>query len=120
MAESEWLKTPDLRPDMNLILDKYVVMPDHFHAIIIIGPNNYNRGGGKPVGGAFGPQRKNLASVVRGFKSAVTTYSRKNNINFGWQERFYDRIIRDDQEFTRIARYIETNPADWQDGHDLG
>jgi len=33
----------------------------------------------------FAPQRKNLASIIRGFKSAVTTVARKKNIDFGWQ-----------------------------------
>jgi len=39
--QNEWLKTPVIRPDMNIILDKFVVMPDHFHAIIIIGENRF-------------------------------------------------------------------------------
>jgi REP element-mobilizing transposase RayT len=138
IVESEWLKTPDLRPDMNLILDNFVVMSDHFHAIIIIGQNEYNRDGDINTGrgtddnqpdvnrrdamhgvsttpGKFGPQRKNLGSIVRGFKSSVTTYARKNDIPFGWQERFYDRIIRDGQEFERISNYIESNPENWKD-----
>lgn len=38
----EWLKTPALRQDMNLTLGEFVVMPNHFHAIIIIGTNEYN------------------------------------------------------------------------------
>src|SRR5664280_688840 len=41
--QNEWLKTPDIRPDMNITLDEFVVMPDHFHAIIIIGENQYNK-----------------------------------------------------------------------------
>lgn len=42
-VESEWLKTIELRPDMNLELAEYVVMPNHFHGIIFIGENQYNR-----------------------------------------------------------------------------
>ena len=42
IVETEWQKTADLRPDMNLILDKFVVMPNHIHAIIIIGKNEFN------------------------------------------------------------------------------
>jgi len=42
IAEQEWIKTPEIRPDMNLELDAFVVMPNHFHAIIIIGDNQYN------------------------------------------------------------------------------
>lgn len=56
-----------------------------------------------------------LASIVRGFKSAVTTTARKSGNNvFGWQPRFHDHIIRDDSAYQRIARYIANNPARWQ------
>jgi putative transposase len=120
IADSEWVKTPGLRPDMNLILGKYVVMPDHFHAIVIIGLNEYDRcypDSRIHCSGKFGPQRKNLGSVVRGFKSAVTMYARKNNILFGWQSRYYDRVIRNENEFIRISGYIDANPVKWVDKH---
>ena len=61
----------------------------------------------------MGLNEKNLGSIIRGFKSAVTTYARKNNIDFGWQERFYDIIIPDDRAFIRISKYIENNPRNW-------
>jgi REP element-mobilizing transposase RayT len=107
-AELEWIKTPGIRPDMNIMLDAYCVMPDHFHGIIIIGENEYNRGNytGK---NRFAPQRKNLASILRGYKSAVTMYARKNGIEFGWQARFHDHIIRDNESYRRIFNYIERN-----------
>ena len=42
-VENEWLQTPIIRLDMNLLLDEFVIMPNHFHAILIIGENEYNR-----------------------------------------------------------------------------
>lgn len=42
IAEQEWLKTPSIRPDMNLELGEFIVMPNHFHGIIYIGNNKYN------------------------------------------------------------------------------
>ena len=39
VAESEWTKTIELRPDMNLELGEFVVMPNHVHGIILIGVN---------------------------------------------------------------------------------
>jgi len=47
IAQTEWLKTFEMRPDMNLQMDEYVIMPNHFHTIIGIGENQYNihRGG---------------------------------------------------------------------------
>ncbi len=153
IVEPEWVKTFEMRQDMNLQMGEYVVMPNHFHAIISIGINKYNTGavgggivngvGGamgrdamhrvstnvtnvtdetvdtKPIDGIyknkFGPQSKNLASILRGFKSAVTTFARINNINFDWQPRFHDHIIRTDESFQRISKYIANNLANWKD-----
>jgi hypothetical protein len=63
----------------------------------------------------FGPQSKNLASIVRGFKSSVTTWCRKNNYpNFNWQPLFHDHIIRNQQSFENIQKYIFENPKKWK------
>jgi len=135
VAEKEWYRTPELRPDMNLELGAFVVMPNHVHGIIMIGENPYNRDY-EIVGdcrGAmhrastinihtinndhknqFGPQRKNLASILRGYKSAVTVRARKNNLAFCWQERFHDHIIRSMDDFHRISIYIKNNPGNWE------
>lgn len=112
VAHDEWLKTPLLRPDMNLELGEFVVMPDHFHAILIIGKNAFNED--KPFeANSFKFQSKNLASVMRGYKSAVTMWARKNQMAFNWQKLYYEHIIRNDGAFERISRYILNNPAKW-------
>lgn len=119
ITEDEWKKSVQIRPDMNLSIGDFVVMPNHFHAIIGIGQNEYNK---KNMGDVmesngqnrFGPQSKNLASIIRGFKSAVTTYARKNNILFNWQPLYHDHIIRDESEYQRIANYIQNNIAQWE------
>ena len=125
IANKEWLKGPSIRPDMNLELDEFVVMPNHFHAIICIGENEFNSNdiddrdamhGVCTLDDAknkFGPQSKNLGSIVRGFKSAVTMAARKEKIEFGWQERFHDHIIRNEAEYERIKNYIINNPKNW-------
>lgn len=139
IIETEWLKTLEIRPDMNLQMGEFVVMPNHFHAIIIIGENEYNLQRGAQYGaqrGAeyctdamhrvstpnadatknkFGPQSKNLASIIRGFKSAVTISARKIHADFAWQSRFHDHIIRNDESFQRISNYIINNPSKWID-----
>jgi hypothetical protein len=62
----------------------------------------------------FGAQSKNLASIVRGFKSSVTTNARKMADNdFNWQTLFHDHIIRDTVDFERIQNYISNNPLKW-------
>jgi len=43
-----------------------------------------------------GPQRENLSSIIRGFKSSITKHARQINAGFSWQTRFYDHVIRND------------------------
>ena len=111
-VELEWKNIPELRPDMNIQLGEFVVMPNHFHGILIIGENEFNKNS-KEDFSTFGPQRKNLASILRGFKSSVTSYAKANGIAFAWQERFYDHIIRNNDDYKNIASYIYNNPVNW-------
>ena len=62
----------------------------------------------------FGPQSKNLGSIIRGYKSAVTTQVRiSGNTDFAWQSRFHEHIIRGERAFKNIQRYINNNPVNW-------
>ena len=45
MTVAEWVKSPQVRPDMNLELGEFVVMPNHFHGIVMIGENVFNSDG---------------------------------------------------------------------------
>ncbi|MFV0522682.1 MAG: transposase [Mangrovibacterium sp.] len=129
IVNTEWLKTFEMRPDMNLWMGEYVIMPNHFHAIIGIGENKYNTSivqtqciDSNSVQtqciaslqqNQFAPQSKNLASIVRGFKIGVTKNTRKINPGFAWQARYHDHIIRDDKSYQRISEYIVNNPLKW-------
>ena len=55
-----------------------------------------------------------LSIAIGGFKQSVTRFARQNDIPFQWQSRFYDRIIRDQNEMNQIAEYIENNVAKWE------
>ena len=120
------LSTPQVRPDMNLEIPVFTIMPNHVHLLVIIGENVYNT----PVDyaseqkctdsidvseNAFSPQRKNLASVIRGIKTATTSYALNNGLWFGWQTRFHDHIVRNIDELNAIACYIENNVAKWSE-----
>ncbi|MCK6613487.1 MAG: hypothetical protein L6Q47_04570 [Ignavibacteriaceae bacterium] len=55
-----------------------------------------------------------LARVVGTFKSMVTRKATKINKQFKWQERFHDRIIRDENGLFAAREYIRTNPIKWE------
>jgi putative transposase len=128
-AQDCWNATPAHFPFVDL--GEFVVMPNHVHGIIIIN---------KPIVGVvetqdlaslqqtqnftsiqhnhptnkFGPQSRNLASIVRGYKIGVTKYAHQNAIPFSWQARYHDHVIRDAGEFERISWYILANPQNWE------
>jgi len=110
IVQEYWLEIPNKHP--YVILDEFIIMPNHVHGIIIInrGTNNVEDYDYK---NDFGPQSKNLSSIVRGFKMAVKTYATKNNMPFEWQKGYYDRIIRNENELNRIRKYINENPYKW-------
>ena len=107
----------------------FVVMPNHIHAIVFIDKDNYCRCGRDVARNVstMATANKNrdekmveiakhqslLCVAMRGFKSAVTKFANDNHIDFAWQTRFHDHIIRDRNEINRIADYIENNPATW-------
>ncbi len=109
IADKEWLNSITIRPDMNLSLGEYVVMPNHFHGILTIGDNKFNWNWQD----RFGAQSKNVGSVIRGYKAAVKRFANKQNIPFCWQGRYHDHVIRTDEEYNRIKKYIKYNPMNW-------
>lgn len=125
LISEEWFKTSELRKYISL--GEFQVMPNHFHGIIFIHkeseapmflPSNeiYSRLILTDYQNKFGSQSNNLASVVRGIKSAVTMEERlTGNGEQLWQPRFHEHIIRNQEELERIENYIRNNPSKWKD-----
>jgi hypothetical protein len=60
------------------------------------------------------PSPGSLGSIIGQFKSVcVKRIRRLGNMDFAWQPRFHDRIIRDDYAAFCIRRYIRLNPSNW-------
>jgi REP element-mobilizing transposase RayT len=124
MAKKYWHEIPEHFPFVKL--GAFVVMPDHIHGIIIIDKNDDGRYGENskievqnfaPLSlpkNKFGPQSKNLASIVRGYKIGVTKNAKQINTSWKWQSLFHDHIIRNDAEYQRIENYIIKNPLKWK------
>ena len=99
LVGTSWLATEALRPET--VLDEFVVMPNHMHAIVHV---------------AFTAQPRILFRLVAGFKSHVTSVARamaSDDNLVVWQKRFNDRIIRSGKELEHFRAYIRANPARW-------
>ena len=119
IAEKCWQEIPKHFPFVTL--DKFVVMPNHLHGIIMIDRSDKHvetqdfaplqDNAWQP--NRFGPQSKNLASIIRGLKIGVTKYANEHKIEFKWQRRYYDHIIRNQKSLENIREYIINNPINW-------
>lgn len=94
-------------------VDSHVVMPNHVHAVIMLGAeDDFADDGPLP----------SVGDIVGWFKSMSTRdYILGVSMGFWprfsgrlWQQRFYDHIIRSDTSLDRITTYIEGNPAQWE------
>jgi REP element-mobilizing transposase RayT len=89
---------------LNIILDEFIVMPNHIHGIILIQNCTSKQ------------KTHGLSEFVRAFKSFSSrriNELRKSSLEETWQPRFYDHIIRSDNELDRIRTYIKNNPNNW-------
>lgn len=107
IAYNYWIEIPKHFPFVEL--DEFVIMSDHVHGVLLI--NNPEHHTWKP--NHFGAQSKNLPSIIRGYKASVKKYSNANDISFSWQARYYDRIVRNENELQIIRQYIINNPMNW-------
>ena len=127
MTDKFWLEI--LKRFNNVKLDTYVIMPNHIHGIIHINNSRRNAPGRVPTmeysnhGIWNAPGRvptgiqplviNSLSSIINHFKGNVKRHCNNNNIDFTWQTRFHDRIIRNLNELNRIRQYIMDNPIHW-------
>ena len=113
----EIYKTPIMRE--NVIIDEFIVMPNHIHLIVKI--INFNHVETQCIvspqckyKNKFGPQYNNLSSIMRGLKSIITKQIHQYGlIDFKWQSLFYEHIIRNEDSLNRIRNYIKYNPIKW-------
>ena len=141
MVRDEILKTESIRD--NIEIDKYVIMPNHIHLIMVIWsctgtarrPEKHAVGanGRSPVnianktnrahscaplhGSRFSLKPNTIGSFIAGFKSAATkrvNIFRNTPGQSLWQRNYYEHIIRDEMELNKIRRYIINNPPQWQ------
>ena len=95
LAEEFMRSIPEHFP--GVVVDKYVVMPNHIHGILIL-------------------SEVDLSVVVGQYKATVTKYARELFPGISvWQTSFYDHIIRNQADYERIWTYIEGNPGKWME-----
>ncbi|MGE4159340.1 MAG: transposase [Planctomycetota bacterium] len=119
IVQKEWNKTACLRNDVRL--DSSVIMPNHFHATMMLGWVQDRAPCAAPLHGrekSRGPIPRSLGTIVCSFKAAVTRRARecgwpKNQPI--WQRNYYEHIIRSEDDLNRIREYVSLNPLRWNE-----
>ena len=113
MVNDEWLKLP--KRFQNIRLHEYIVMPNHFHAILeIVNQNNV-------VGATLVVAPTTLGDIIGAFHSITTveyirgvkTQNWKPFDKKLWQRNYWEHIIRNEKSYNKISKYIKTNPDNW-------
>lgn len=103
-------------------LGDFIVMPNHIHGILVLNnPSNssattaaQNQERILPSQSRFQNQGANtISSIIGSYKSAVTKHTNRLGLENGWQPRFHDHLIRNDEEYQRISDYIVDNIKNW-------
>ena len=97
----------------HISVDQYAIMPDHIHILLSVRDGQ----SGTPVP-TVETKIDNINSTVSKF---VSTFKRFCNKEYGeniWQSRYYDHVIRNQQDYDEIWQYIENNPRKWLLEHD--
>lgn len=127
IAQQVWESLPTRFPGTDL--DYFVIMPNHFHGIIVRLDEintiyNTKNAEEKQVSSsmkstlqmyATAPQRwQRLGEIVRTFKAATTRFIHKEGFEeFAWQRNYYESILRNDEQLNAIRNYIASNPQQW-------
>lgn len=105
VVSEEWWRAAVVRP--NVVLDAFVVMPNHIHGIVWLRARDDERGVAPPA---------TIPTLMQQFKSIS---SKRINALWGtsgapvWQRGYHDRIIPDERALETIRRYVIENPRNW-------
>ena len=105
-----WQWLPTQYP--HVTLDEWMVMPDHFHALMILGDGPPPAVHGAPT--AVDAKRKPLGQLIGAFKTVSTKRVNRERNKRGtllWQRDFWDRVVRRSESMEPLRRYIRNNPA---------
>ena len=116
---------------INLSIDKYVIMPNHIHALFVLTDCDSEAAGASPrptigaspcptIGASPCPTigaspRTTISDIVCAFKSLTAKECRKISPTAKlFKTSFYDHIVRTELDYADVVRYIENNPLAWQ------
>ena len=112
LVRDDLLNVPSIRPEIDI--DEYIVMPDHLHVIIAMGPRCERRPGLPRPSASL--QSGSLGELIGQFKAGVTRRAREL-LGWGsreiWQRNYYEVIIRGPRHLEQVRQYIRANPARW-------
>lgn len=102
-ASRRWREIPDRFADV--MIDAFVVMPDHIHGILWIGC-----AGVEPPTSCGDVVRWFKTMVLRDFTVGVREHSWEPYKGRLWQRGYYDHIIRGEKDLATVRDYIDANP----------
>ena len=88
----------------NVLVDKYVIMPNHIHLLLKVTELN-------------GPPKASTptTAIIPHFVSTFKRFCRKDIGEQIFQRSYHDHVIRSERDYLKIWEYIDNNPAKWNE-----
>lgn len=116
LVRESWTAIPVHFPHIEL--SDFIVMPNHLHGMLIfhLVVGAQHRCALADARAEHGVKPRSLAAVIRSFKAIVArrAHSELNWKGEVWQRNYFERIVRDSQEWAETSRYILENPLKWE------
>ena len=117
-VNQSWLEIPVHFKGVKL--DEYIIMPDHFHGLIIITgkTNGDNKSRCEVTSHLLFPTLGQIIAYFK-YKSTKLINACRNSIGVKiWQRNYYEHIIRDYYDLRNTRLYIRNNPLKWSNKYD--
>lgn len=101
----------NIPPHLHVTIDQYVIMPNHVHLIAVITEEDVLREiRESPL------QSRSIMSKLIGYikMNASKAIRQHYGDDAVWQRGYYDHVIRNREDYTALAEYIQTNPLRWE------
>ena len=92
-------------------VDRYVIMPNHIHLILVITEENMQRAIRESPLRDRSIISKTVGSIKMNASKAIRARFGAKDV---WQRGYHDHIIRNAADYEAIATYIAENPARWE------
>lgn len=94
----------EMRADRPFDIDAWVVLPEHIHCVITLPPEDFD------FSNRFKSMKMRFSGAIPAMESRSPVRAKRGERGI-WQRRFWEHVIRDNNDYARHLDYVHYNPV---------